>query len=327
MELFRKKFSPLPLPLYKTGSDCCECCFSKIGGNGAVAINRRNWTINDALEMASDITKLCFVENDAECPLKFRRANADLETDLADHEDDPEAEDADLTAYPSDEEMLQACEDGLKLAQQWADEADMKPTGSELPLWWREPWHDGKKLSEKMRDADEADNICERRREDVVDGAARVEEIDESSQEEAAVTERSPPTQMPSAPRMTAPRAAPTRRSTRIAAAVAARQALDETGTDEEESESVNNDVDETCSRSIQLRGDVQRLLDVADEEIESLSVDVLLTAPPGTASSASSPKKVSCHVRLPTGGLIHKQSPCRNQVSISIFRDLILFF
>ena len=204
----------------------------------------------------------------------------------------------------------------------------MKPTGSELPLWWREPWHDGKKLSEKMRDADEADNICERRREDVVDGAARVEEIDESSQEEAAVTERSPPpTQMPSAPRMTAPRAAPTRRSTRIAAAVAARQALDETGTDEEESESVNNDVDETCSRSIQLRGDVQRLLDVADEEIESLSVDVLLTAPPGTASSASSPKKVSCHVRLPTGGLIHKQSPCRNQVSISIFRDLILFF
>jgi len=79
-----------------------------MGGFGECQINRRNYTINDALEMAGDMTKLQFVETDENCPLKFRRANSDLETDLADHEDDPDAPDVSLCDYPTDEGMIRA---------------------------------------------------------------------------------------------------------------------------------------------------------------------------------------------------------------------------
>ncbi|MEO1084848.1 MAG: hypothetical protein AAFY88_11455, partial [Acidobacteriota bacterium] len=302
VELFRKKCPSLPCPLEKTGSDCCECGFSKMGGFGECQINRRNYTINDALEMAGDMTKLQFVQNDEECPLKFRRANSDLETDLTDHEDDPDAPDADLSAYPSDEEMIRACEDGLVLAQALAEEAGMKPAADDKgvrPLWWREPWRDGKTLSEKMRDDDDADQIWERRRADAVDGAARVGEIDviDANAQGAAATARFRPTQT------RAPTTAPTRRSARIAGHA---PAPDEAAADEDVSVGVIDDADETCTREIQLRGDAQRLLDAADEELEASAVDV----PSGATSSAASVQKVSCHVRLPDGGgVIHKQT------------------
>ena len=103
---------------------------------------------------------------------------------MTDRENDPDPADADLTDYPSDEEIVEACDEGLRLAQTWAELAGMKPaavydrrSGSlRVPIWWNEPWKEGKQLSEKMRDADDADLICERRRTDAIDGAARVEE-------------------------------------------------------------------------------------------------------------------------------------------------------
>ena len=65
-------------------------------------------------------------------------------------------------------------------------------------------------------------------------------------------------------------------------------------------------DADETCERAIRLRGDAQRLLDAAAEELESSTVQDP-SANTSTLSSAS--KKVSCHVRLPGGGVVHKQT------------------
>ena len=103
----------MPCYLARSGSDCCETLFSKIGGFGAIQLNRRNFNINDALEMAGDLLKMAFYAYDPECPLVFKKANSSLELIMKDIELDNEAPDADLCLYPTVEQVSAAGDRGL----------------------------------------------------------------------------------------------------------------------------------------------------------------------------------------------------------------------
>ena len=87
----------IPVCLSKSGSDCCECAFSELGGYGAVQLNRRNFNADDVIEMAGDILKLARYEYDPECPLAFTRANRNLGIDMADIKENDDAPDAGMT--------------------------------------------------------------------------------------------------------------------------------------------------------------------------------------------------------------------------------------
>ena len=72
----------VPVCLSKSGSDCCESAFSKLGGYGAIQLNRRNFNADDALEMAGDLLQLAKYEYDSEHKLVFTRANKNLGIDM-----------------------------------------------------------------------------------------------------------------------------------------------------------------------------------------------------------------------------------------------------
>jgi len=81
----------IPVCLSKSGSDSCESAFSKLGGYGAVQLNRRNFNADDAIEMAGDLLQLAQYEYDPEHPLVFTRANKNLGIDMTGIEEDPNA--------------------------------------------------------------------------------------------------------------------------------------------------------------------------------------------------------------------------------------------
>jgi hypothetical protein len=137
--------------LARSGSDCCETFFSKLGGFGAIQLNRRNFNCNDALETACDL----------DCPIEIKKANESLELIMADLEDDRDADDADLTAYPSAEQCVAAGDRGLARAHELAAKLGMdnrKPR----PKFWSEPWANEERITRAMRDADSEGSVVER---------------------------------------------------------------------------------------------------------------------------------------------------------------------
>ena len=169
-EFFKDKEYKGPCYLARSGSDCCETLFSKIGGFGAIQLNRRNFNMDDALEMIADLLRMAFYEFDTECPLAFKKANTSLELCMADLEDESNADapDADLCDYPSPEQCCEAGERGLARGQEWAAAVGMDNHRPRKPFW-AAPWKDDKALSEKMRDADAEDNVVDR----IVDHSTR----------------------------------------------------------------------------------------------------------------------------------------------------------
>jgi len=161
IEAFREFFATQPCFLARSGSDCCETFFSKLGGFGAIQLNRRNFNCDDALETACDLLKLVLYEFDPECPMIVKKANDSLELIMKELEENNDVPDADLTDYPSKAQCVSAGDRGLVRAQELAATLGMdnrKPR----PKWWTEPWMNESTMTHEMRDADADDNIVER---------------------------------------------------------------------------------------------------------------------------------------------------------------------
>ena len=310
-EFFKDKEYKGPCYLARSGSDCCETLFSKIGGFGSIQLNRRNFNMNDALEMIADLLRMAFYEFDPECPLVFKKANTSLELCMADLEDESKADtpDADLCDYPSPEQCRAAGDRGLAKAQEWAAAVGMDNHRPRKPFW-AAPWKDDKELSKKMRDADAEDNVVDR----IVDHSTRetvavpegevgevaneerdfvVEEPAESDPDDPLVDASPPaasgPSQPPAPPAPCAPPAAIPRRQAQAPARSSPRLA---TMRDD------GNHVDAIRARS--------NLRDVYDE------AEAAMSKPTGGSSEAaedSSEPAVSCYVTKPDGAKAHKST------------------
>ena len=137
--------------------------FSKLGGYGAVQLNRRNFNADDVIEKAGDILKLARYEYDPECPLAFMRANRNLGIDMADIEQNAGAPDAGIPEILAHDDIRREGEAGLALAQSLASRVWMHLGRSPLPKWWHQPWVNDERMDGRMRDADDEDEISQPR--------------------------------------------------------------------------------------------------------------------------------------------------------------------
>ena len=149
----------IPVCLSKSGSDSCESAFSKLGGYGAVQLNRRNFNADDAIEMAGDLLQLAQYEYDPEHPLVFTRANKNLGIDMTGIEEDPNAPDANMTEILTHADIVREAEAGLALAHSLARRVGMHIDYPKLPPWWHAPWLNDSAVDGRMREADLEDNI------------------------------------------------------------------------------------------------------------------------------------------------------------------------
>lgn len=148
IRLFRDKFSHLPVPLHRCGSDCCEEFFSQLGQQTR---NKHNATTGEALERASQILRKQVIKAVEAKSLVFAppKRSENLWCKLNGYPSDSDSVSALLEAlsdYGSVHEngMLGAWDAGMALARETAEEVGMKDdlvrTGN-----WDEPW----KLFEK----------------------------------------------------------------------------------------------------------------------------------------------------------------------------------
>ena len=151
----------IPVCLSKSGSDPCESTFSKLGGYGAVQLNRRNFNADDVVEMAGDLLQLAQYEFDPDQKLVFTRANRNLGIDMTDIEEDPSAPDADMCEVLTHDDIRREGEAGLALAHELARKVGMHLDRTPLPQWWHRPWVNDSKMDGRMREADEEDNIVD----------------------------------------------------------------------------------------------------------------------------------------------------------------------
>ena len=86
--------------------------------------------------MAGYLLQLAKYEYDSEHKLVFTHANRNLTIDMTDHEDDPDAPDADMTTLLTSEQIRAAGEAGLAMAQALARTVRMHEAYPTLPRWW-----------------------------------------------------------------------------------------------------------------------------------------------------------------------------------------------
>ena len=111
-----------PLPLAKTGSDCCEDLFSQFG---SWVMNRHNYTFADMVRVLPEMNTLNQMRADPDEPdipkgHKKQINIWDKGHNLPEHPPN-------MSAYPADDELAQAWEDGLHEAQEMCRELGMCP--------------------------------------------------------------------------------------------------------------------------------------------------------------------------------------------------------
>ena len=275
--------------------------FSKLAGCGRIQVNRRNTNLNDAVEMTGDINMLKAFEVDPECPLEFGRANSSLEIDMKDLEVTEGR--ADLTQHLASAELDAECKLGLADAQALAHRAGMKPraVGGSLPKWWSEPWTGLDAMDGRMREADEHDEISDLSTEpegagedgtlaaaaaDAADGAAAAgDESDDAAADADAGA----------AGDHEADDASPLEPSGAGGAADDSGLARGTWTVDSDDGDGDAELIVEDATDTIQARGELRRVIDLADEENDAES---------GRA-------KASPHVVVPGRGKIYKQTLC----------------
>ena len=154
LRVFATSFSHLPWNLSKTGSDCCEILFSQLGGCGKIQINRRTYTVGDALGMLGDITTLFVYEHDPENPVSLPR-HPSRSCPFAGHED-PNAPDCDFNKHLTDAEEASQAALGLFDAQEMCCKVGMN---DEKEAYWNQPWIGSGALRSKMREQDQFDAL------------------------------------------------------------------------------------------------------------------------------------------------------------------------
>ena len=304
----------------RSGSDCCETFFSKLGGFGAIQLNRRNFNCNDALETACDLVKMALYEFDPDCPIEIKKANESLELIMADLEDDRDADDADLTAYPSAEQCVAAGDRGLARAHELAAKLGMD-NRKQRPKFWSEPWANEERITRAMRDADSEDSVVERVVDiDAVSGARRTVTVPEREVGEVADAERD------------------------FVAEPSATEAEDEANVDELDAPQPGDDStppprgearpssrrsprfasmtdDGNHEDAVRARAELGEFVHEACAEVERGIVEDETTA----AATVAPRSGVSCHVTSPDGRELHKATFVTELIVASATGELIL--
>lgn len=164
IRLFRDKFPHLPVPLDKTGSDCCEDIFS---GLGSEVINKHNFCLGEGLERLAHISRTEQIKVDDAAPVFAKSRRRQKSWHLGNPIDGPPGNLQDYASV-SEQWCVEAWECGLKDARKVAESLDMK---AELVSQgkWDEPWHFFSAEAELARLSEESE-------EDVEDGLTEISE-------------------------------------------------------------------------------------------------------------------------------------------------------
>ena len=135
LRLFAKHYSHLPWCLLKSGSDCCENAFSRLGGCGSIGLNRSRYNMYEATQLFSDYLLFSTYEHEPGSEIDFGRLHDAREYDFT-HDDDS-LEDANFMEHLTDIVETQRARDGLREAQALACWAGMDLSSLAM---WNKPW-------------------------------------------------------------------------------------------------------------------------------------------------------------------------------------------
>ena len=120
-----REFTPdQPVPLPKTGSDCCEDLFSQ---SGSWVVNKHTYTFGDMLEMVPQMSRINQIRADPD-DQKIPKGHKKQMNIWGKCYEEKITQQPDLLPYPSEEEMSQSWDNGLIAAQDICKSIGMHPS-------------------------------------------------------------------------------------------------------------------------------------------------------------------------------------------------------
>ena len=140
---FRDNYPHLSVPFHLTGSDACEIFFSKVGGMVGM---ERAYDFHELLSSANTVNHLSQIEYGGN-GIKFGRAHNKMNNIWAKLHGLEEGETApdlgDYSGVATNEAVVDALKEGLKLAQRLINSLNMAPSPqapSKSKQWFEKPW-------------------------------------------------------------------------------------------------------------------------------------------------------------------------------------------